>query len=199
MQWWRAGGEGHTAFIALPPGASAAMGGRLLALVGAEDGGVAEGIVTDAWADLLTRLGGGTREPVCEVEKLECAPAKQTLSERHGALGFVAGHPLPRIHLFVDAGWCKAFMTPASEVERAPLVTRQAALAQSSVSLDARLTLGDLSLQESLGWSVGEVLVTDARSSTPVELFCADRSVASGTLAHQVNQRALRLVGSVDA
>lgn len=199
MQWWRAGGDADAAFIALPPGASTVMGGRLLALAGAEDGGVMEGIATDAWTDLLTRLAGGARNPDCKVEKLERAPAKQALAERHGALGFVIGHPLPRIHVFVDGNWCKAFLTPASKVEATALVTRQAALAQSSVSLGARLRLGDLSLQESLGWSVGEVLITDARSSTPAELFCADRSVASGILSHQADQRALRLIEPMDA
>lgn len=199
MQWWRGSVDSAGVLLALPDGGGVACANRLLSIRGFDASAIVEGVSSEAITELLARLGGDAlQQQGWVVEKLAHPPGEAMLAERHGNLGFALGQPLARASLFVDAGWCDKFVPVIGKGEASPLVAREAALLDTRISLSARIELGALSLQDSIGWSVGEVLVTDARADTPVQLLNAARCVATGILSNQADRRALRLLPGIN-
>lgn len=193
LQWRRSRGERSTVLLAVPVGGLVACGQKLLGLGDASKVPMCERIAHEAVADLMARLcfSGPCRDN--SVEVLARAPADADLAERHGNVGFVLAHPFPRARLFVDADWCNEFV-PIQESRKFPsLVARRSAVANIRVEAKATIELGALSIHDSLGLSVGEVLLTDARTDAAALLSVGDRGLASGTLSNNQDNRALRL------
>ena len=193
LHWRRARVKQNTVLLALPAGGLAACGQKLLALGEAsKEPWMCERIAHDAVADLMARLG--VSEPgKGAIELLTRAPADTDLAEHHGNVGFVLTHPLPRARLFVNAEWCDEFVPIHESGKLSPLDSRRSAIASTKVEAKATIELGALSIHDSLGLSVGEVLLTDARTDSVALLSVSNRGVASGTLSSNRDNRALRL------
>lgn len=179
--------------LAMPVGGMAVCGQKLLGLGDGSKEPMCERIAHEAVADLMARLCFSGSCEDNSVEVLARVPTDADLAERHGNVGFVLAHPFPRARLFVDAAWCDEFV-PVQESRRfPPLVARRSAVANVRVEAKATIELGALSIHDSLGLSVGEVLLTDTRTDAVALLSIGDRGLASGTLSNNQENRALRL------
>jgi len=192
LHWRRARVEQSTVLLAMPAGGWVACGQKLLGLAEASKEPMCERIAHEAVADLMARLcvsepGKGA------IEVLTRAPADTDLAEHHGNVGFVLTHPLPRARLFVNAEWCDEFVPIHESGKLPPLDGRRSAIASTRVEAKATIELGALSIHDSLGLSVGEVLLTDARTDSVALLSVSNRGVASVTLSSSQDNRALRL------
>lgn len=193
LHWRRASGERGVVLLAMPIGGLAVCGQKLLGLGDANKEQTCERIAHEAVADLMVRLciSGSSRDIAVEV--LARAPIDADLAERHGSVGFVLSHPFPRARLFVDADWCDE-LVPISEPKKLPsLISRRSAVANTQVEAKVTMELGALSIHDSLGLSVGEVLLADVRTDAAALLSIGERSLASGTLSNNQDNRALRL------
>ena len=192
MQWWRSVEEGCGALLALPADAFVNCGRKLLGLGLSEESEMSRSVGTEAISDLMTRVIGGDAANV-GMEKLPKAPSDVLLDERYGNIGFLLGLPFSRTHVFVDAEWCNKFV-PISYGQAGPkLYERSAALAQAEVVINAKMNLGNLTLQESRNWALGEVLVTDVKTDGSVELAVYDKKIGAGVLCHRAESRAVTL------
>jgi len=112
---------------------------------------------------------------------------------RHGALYFLLdGLPEP-LRLIVDDAWCRA-NAGADPVPRQPdLLSRQQAIAATAVHVIGQMALGEVSLLESLSWSVGDVLVTDAPRNSHAHLMVGATAIATARLVPQAEHHTLIL------
>jgi hypothetical protein len=193
LQWRRASCEGSTVLLAMPIGGLAACGQKLLGLSDASKEPMCEHIAQEAIEDLMARLCASKLHKEHAFELLPRAPADADISERHGNVGFVLAQPFPRARLFMDAGWCDEFVPIQESRKLPPLSGRRSAIADIRVEAKATIELGALSIHDSLGLSVGEVLLTDARTDAVALLSVGDRGVASGTLTNSQDSRAMCL------
>lgn len=193
LHWRRVCGERSTVLLAMPIGGLVVCGQKLLGLSESSKEPMCERIAHEAVVDLMARLCASGPNRDIAVEVLARPPTDADLAERHGNVGFVLAHPFPRARLFVDAAWCDEFV-PIRESGISPsLIGRRSAITNTRVEAKATIELGALSIHDSLGLSVGEVLLTDARTDAIALLSVSDRGVANGTLANNQDSRALRL------
>lgn len=192
MQWWRSVVDGPGALLAMPADAFVSCGRKLLGLGLSEESEMSRSVGTEAISDLMTRIIGRDAANV-GMEKLSKAPTDVLLDERYGNIGFLLGLPFSRTHVFVDADWCNKFAPLSDGQAGKSLYERSAALDQAEVVINAMMSLGRLTLQESRNWALGEVLVTDARTDGLVELFVSDKKVGVGVLCHRAESRAVAL------
>lgn len=112
---------------------------------------------------------------------------------RHGALCFlVDGLPEP-VRLIMDGAWCRAHAGVAPSPAQPDLLTRQQALAATAVEVTGEIALGDVSLLDSLTWSVGDVLVTDAPRNGHARLMVGSAAFATARLVPQAERHTLIL------
>jgi hypothetical protein len=181
---WRLEVDGATLWF--EAGASTAMelGFGALKLDESADGSLIEAVGISCFSRLCADLWGDT------------VPERLVLSESidikerepaYGALCFqIMGLP-GSILITANRAWCER-QIPASQGAnvRVPLSDRREALGRTIVTVSAAIDLGDIPLVESLGWTVGELLVTDVPRKPPVSLASSLGQVGIGTLAsHQ--------------
>jgi hypothetical protein len=147
----------------------------------------------EAIEDFLSRVAKGESTESCVIEQLRDAPSEASLSGRHGAIELSLRQPLANARLVLDVAWCDRFIPLVPWRQSRPLSTRKSAVGGARVGVVARVDLGLLSLSDSIGLKVGEVLVADAKPDAAIRLFCADRHVATGDLLQQSGRRAVRL------
>lgn len=112
---------------------------------------------------------------------------------RHGALYFlVEGLPEP-LRLTVDGAWCRAHAGAEPLPRPSDLLSRQQALAATAVQVTGQMALGEVSLLESLSWSVGDVLVTDAPYDSHARLMVGATAIATARLVPQAEHHTLIL------
>lgn len=192
-QWRRVRVGQCTVLLAIPNSALAAWGQKMLDLGRPDIEGVCERIAHEAVTDLMARLGVSElgREPT--IEMLALPPDDADLAECHGNVGFVMLNPIPQARLFVNAVWCDEYVPIQESVKLPALGDRRAAIGSINVEAKSTLELGALSIQDSLELSVGEVLLTDAKTDSVALLSVSGRDIAGGTLANNHDSRALRL------
>jgi hypothetical protein len=112
---------------------------------------------------------------------------------RHGALYFlIEGLPEP-LRLTVDGAWCRAHAGAESMQMRCSLLPRQQALRGTTVQVTGQMALGEVSLLDSLSWSVGDVLVTDTPRDSRARLMVGTTAFATARLVPQANHPTLIL------
>lgn len=102
---------------------------------------------------------------------------------RHGALQFLLAGLPEVLRLTVDGAWCRVHASMDATPRQSGLLSRQQALAATTVKVTGQMALGEVSLLDSLGWSIGDVLVTDAPRDSHARLMVGDASFATARLS----------------
>lgn len=187
IQWWTLDHEGAALHFGTTGDMPLQLGAEVLCMAPMDDSALVEGVGTRCFAELCCSLWGGT-----EVSELapSMSPGLDDMKERYGGL-FCGVEGLPAgLWVFATRAWCDRF-GPERNKKTAPLAGRDAALKTTMVTVSAHIELGTISLADSLGWTVGEVLVTDASRRSPVALKVVEQCVRTGTLTDSQGTRAV--------
>lgn len=181
---WKMEVDGAALWFEADASTAMKLGSGALKLDGSADDSLAEAVGGSCFSSLCADLWGGTdtdapvlSEPIDIKDK---DPA-------HGALCFRIVDLPGSIWIIANRAWCQQ-QIPASKNDGTPvpLTDRRVALGRTSVTVSATIDLGDIPLVESLGWTVGELLVTDVPRKPQVSLASGQGQIGIGTLAsHQ--------------
>ncbi|MBD9477414.1 FliM/FliN family flagellar motor switch protein [Pseudoxanthomonas sp. PXM02] len=109
-------------------------------------------------------------------------PALWQLDPRHGGLLFQLKGLSGTAWIWMNQGWCEAHGPEPATRTSSVLSDRRAAIGGSALRLSAHIDLGQITLADSLGWSVGEVLLTDIPRNANVALSVNKTFVTNGVL-----------------
>lgn len=187
LQWWTLEHEGTAVHFGSSADIDLLLGATVLRMEPSNDSALVKDVGSRCFAELCCSLWGGA-----EVSELmpSLGPDQSDMDERYG--GLVCGvEGLPTdLWVFATRAWCDHF-GPERVPRTMSLAARQAALKTTTVTISAHIELGTIPLADSLGWTVGEVLVTDASRRSPVALKVAEQIVRRGTLADGQGVRAV--------
>ena len=191
LQWCSLRHQNQHFMVGMPRELSDTLAARALHLHESPACTVVEGVATACRDDLVASLWGeGAHDRLSDDE----TPLSWTLDPRYGGLLFQLEIVSARVWVWVNRAWCEA---NGPEVQAGPssvLTDRRAALAGAAVRLHAHIDLGQISLSDSLGWSVGDVLLTDIPRLARVELSTDRGPVASGLLGQADASRHVTLI-----
>ena len=179
LEWHVLCHEDQQLMLGAPLGVSDALATRALHVSEGEANALTGEVAAACRGDLIASLWGeGPHSPLARGEP----PAPWQLEPRHGGLLFQLQGLSAGIWVWANRAWCDAH--GPEPVVRAPssLSDRRSALGKSRVRLSANIELGQITLADSLEWSVGEVLLTDIPRRARVELSINKMHVTSGVL-----------------
>jgi len=165
--------------LGAPAGISDAFATRALHLPEHETGTLTDSIALACRDDMLASLWGeGPHASLTDDEP----PAAWQLEARRGGLLFQLQGMPAGVWIWVNRAWCDANAPEPAGHTAGPLSDRRMAVAQSRLRVSAHIDVGQITLADSLAWSVGDVLLTDLPRLARVELSSNGAHVASGTL-----------------
>lgn len=181
---WKLEADGAVLWIEADASTTMKLGSGALKLDGSANHSLVEAVGGSCFSRLCADLWGntdpGALAPSDPIDVKDKAPA-------YGGLCFqITGLP-GSIWITANRTWCQ-LQIPAGQGDGrpVPLTDRRVALGRTSVTVSATIDLGDISLVDSLGWAVGELLVTDVPRKPPVSLASGQGKIGVGTLgSHQ--------------
>lgn len=187
LQWWTLEREGAAVHFGTAADIDLQLGADVLRMAPLDDSALVKEVGDRCFAELCCSLWGGAE--VSELMPSLC-PDQSDTDERYGGLICgVEGIPTG-LWVLATRAWCDRF-GPERARKTVPLADRHAALKTTAVTVSAHIELGTIPLADSLGWTVGEVLVTDASRRSPVALKVAEQCVRTGTLTDNQGVRAV--------
>lgn len=191
LQWFSLRHQDQHVMVGTPPELSDALAARALRLHEGPTYTLVDGVAMACRDDLLASLWG---EGAHDRPSDDQAPPSWTLDPRYGGLLFQLELASARVWVLVNRAWCEANGPERQAALPSPLSLRRAALASTAVRLHAHIDLGQISLADSLEWSVGEVLLTDIPRQARVELSTDRGRAASGLLGQSDASRRVTLI-----
>jgi hypothetical protein len=190
-RWTHAKGSNGSAWLGAPVAMLEGFGG-LLAKASSQDSlGLGSRVGERALRALLAQWLGGPSTDIVIVS--DSAPGSEEMQARFGGFRFSLEGEGFSGTLIIDSELCDHWV-PMKRPTMSALAARESALGHEEVVLQVTLDLGELSLADTHGLQVGDVLV----SSTPLDsnfmLTHPDaRQIAIGRLFRQGSQRALQI------
>lgn len=183
------GGEGLLKFEA-PSNIEAQLANEALGIRLSETAPFSKAVGKRCFADLCRTLAGSVD---LEAPR-RCEPSRDFERDpRYGGLKFaVSGFP-GSLLIFADREWCD-YHLPRTRLQSQAVVDRRIAIGPTRMRVKAAIELGEISLFESIGWKVGELLVTDVDRSSPVHLSASGDVVKSGRLEPDRGPRAVVII-----
>ena len=190
LEWHSLRHEDQHLTLGAPCGVSDAFATRALHVPEDEATSLTGDVAAACRDDLIASLWGeGPHAPLVCGEP----PAPWQLEPRHGGLLFQLQGLSAGIWVWANRAWCDAHGPEPVVRKPSSLSDRRMALGNSPLRLSAHIDLGQITLADSLEWSVGEVLLTDIPRRARVELSTNKMHVSSGVLGQTGPNRHITL------
>lgn len=189
-QWWKLEREKAVVYFGTDADISSLLGAEVLRMEATKDSALIREVGAGCFDDLCCSLWGGAQAG--DLSPSPC-PSFSDAESRFGSVVFeVEGLSTP-VRIIATRSWCDRFDDEPAH-RSAPLVGRHTALNGTGVTLSAHIELGTILLADSFGWSVGEVLVTEATRHSPVALKAGGRIIRAAKLVDGHGARAVTLI-----
>jgi hypothetical protein len=188
--WWKLERDNAVVHFGADADISLLLGAEVLRMEATEDCALIREVGAACFDDLCCSLWGGAQ--ASDLSPSPC-PIFCDAESRFGSVIFEVDGLAAPVRIIAARSWCDRFDDQPAR-RSGSLVGRHAALNSTGVTVSAHIELGTILLADSLGWSVGEVLVTEATRHSPVALKVGGRSIRAAKLVDGQGVRAVAML-----